>query len=337
VAPRDADLRIVVAREGDRLVGVAPFFVERSSGRLARYRVLGAGTSMRGEPVAARGEEARAGAAFARALGAARPSPDQILFEGIPSSSPWPRLLAAAMPGDRGPRIHVDVARPAPTLRLEGRTYAAWLAGQSRNFRGQMGRARRQLEARGAVLRITDAEGERRRRDIQTFVQLHHARWEWRGGSAVLDARVERMLDEVASNLGPLRFRLWMIEIDGRPISAHAFVCAGGEVAYWLGGFDDEWARQRPSMVTLLRSVEHAFACRDTRIDFGGGDQSYKYRFADGEDVLEWVTLVPWGPRYLAARASLLPRHGYRLVSDRLSETARDRIRTAASWFVRRR
>jgi CelD/BcsL family acetyltransferase involved in cellulose biosynthesis len=338
VAPADARLRVLLVREADRLVGVAPFFVDHVYGSLVRYRVLGAGASMRGEPLANPGEEARAGTAFARALGAALPQPDQILFEGIPSSSPWPRLLAAALPADRGPWVHVDVARPAPTLRLSGRTYETWMAGRSRNFRGQMRRARRQLEAGGAVLRVMDAEGEHRRRDIRAFAELHHARWDWRGGSAVVDARVERMLDEVASNLGPLRFRLWMIEVEGQAISAHVFVCAGGEVAYWLGGFDQGWARQHPAMGALLRSVEHAFACGDTRVDFGGGDQPYKYRFADGEDLLQWVTLVPRGRRYLASRAGLLPRHGYRLVADRLPETVRERIRSlASSWSGRRR
>jgi CelD/BcsL family acetyltransferase involved in cellulose biosynthesis len=336
-APAGARLRLIVARDGTRLVGVAPLFVVRGRARPSRYRVLGAGTSMRVEPVAIPGEEARAGAAFARALGAADPRPDLMLFEGIPSSSPWPRLLAAALPGDRGPWTHLDVGRPAPILRLEGRTYDEWLGGQSRNFRGQMRRARRQLDEAGAVIRVADREGIGMERDIRAFATLHHARWDWRGGSAVLDARIERMLVEAASRLGPLRFRLWLIEVDGRAISAHLFVCAGGEVAYWLGGFDEAWARQRPAMVALLRSVEHAFASGDDRVDFGGGDQPYKYRFADGEDLLEWVTLVPRDRRYAAARAGLFPRQAYRMVSDRLSEDARERIRTIGSAFGPRR
>ena len=336
-APAGGRLRVIVAREGPRLVGVAPLFVVRGRGRPSRYRVLGAGTGMRAEPLAHPGEEARAGAAFARALGAASPRPGLILFEGVPTSSPWPRLLAAALPGHRGPWTHVDVTRPAPTLRLTGRTFDEWLAGQSRNFRGQMRRARRQLDEAGAVIRVADSEGVGMERDIRAFARLHHARWDWRGGSAVLDARIERMLVEAASRLGPLRFRLWLIEVEGLAISAHLFVCAGGEVAYWLGGFDEAWARQRPAMVALLRSVEHAFASGDHRVDFGGGDQPYKYRFADGEDLLAWVTLVPRDRRYLAARAGLLPRQAYRMLSDRLSEDAQERIRTIASTLGPRR
>ena len=39
-APGGAELRVVVATDGDALVGVAPFYVERAYGGLARYRVV---------------------------------------------------------------------------------------------------------------------------------------------------------------------------------------------------------------------------------------------------------------------------------------------------------
>jgi hypothetical protein len=62
-------------------------------------------------------------------------------------------------------------------------------------------------------------------------------------------------------------------------------------------------------------------------VDFGGGRQPYKYRFADGEDALYWVSLVPRGGRFLRARAGLLPKHAYRYVSDRIPEETRERFR----------
>ncbi len=64
-------------------------------------------------------------------------------------------------------------------------------------------------------------------------------------------------------------------------------------MSYWLGGFDDEWAREKPALVALLAAVEDAFARGDKRVDLGGGTQGYKLRFSDGQDELQWTSLAP--------------------------------------------
>src|SRR5207249_1698728 len=116
VAPRRSALRVILVHRGEELLGVAPFFVDRGYGGLARYRFLAAGTSMRVEPVACPGTEGAVASAFAQALSAHRPAPDVIMFEGVDSTSPWPALCAAALHGTEGPWVHRDVERPAPTL-----------------------------------------------------------------------------------------------------------------------------------------------------------------------------------------------------------------------------
>src|SRR5207249_4272265 len=149
---------------------------------------------------------------------------------------------------------------------------------------------------------------------VRSFARLHRSRWDPRGGSAVLNPGVERMLEAAAPALGPSRLRLHLTLLDGRPISAHVFVAAGGEVSYWLGGFDDSVAREHPSMLTLLAALEGAWDHGDARFDFGGGAQPYKFRFAEDQDILRWVTLVPRDGRYLRTRLGLVPKHMYRFV-----------------------
>src|SRR5947207_4887288 len=152
VAPTGALLRIlVVSDDGDDVVGVAPFFVQRGAVGLSRYRVLGAAKSFRVAPLAAPGRESDVARVFRSLLDRARPRPDLVELEGVAADPPWADLLAS--PGAGGTWSYRDVARPAPVLLLGGATFDEWLASKSRNFRQQMGRARRRLEGEGATFR----------------------------------------------------------------------------------------------------------------------------------------------------------------------------------------
>ena len=320
VAPPGAELRAVVASAGGEIVAIAPFFADRYRG-LSRWRLLGSGTCPRREPLARAGLEQEAAAAFVRALAADDLAPDLVVLEGVPASSPWPGLLASSWPGGAA-WSHLDWTVPAPTLDLRGKAYDAWLASKSSSFRKQMRRVGRQLDELGGSSRL-NAGGN----GLDAFAALHHARWQARGGSIALDERVEAMLADAARRLPPSRFRLWSTEVEGKTISSHLFLAAGGEVAYWLGGFDDAWSAQQPAMQTVLAAIEEALEQGDARLDLGAGAQDYKYRFADGEDELRTVTIVPRGPRYALARAALAPDHARRAVTTRIPDPWKARLR----------
>jgi len=83
--------------------------------------------------------------------------------------------------------------------------------------------------------------------------------------------------------------------VEGASISAHLFARAGGTCAYWLGGFDDRWAACRPSVQVLVAAIEAAIESGDEWFELGPGAQQYKYRFADSEESVEWLTLRPAG------------------------------------------
>jgi CelD/BcsL family acetyltransferase involved in cellulose biosynthesis len=325
-APAGADLAVVAVHEGRELRAVAPLYARRARSGVTTYRVLGTDASLRGTPVAAPGTEAAAAEAIAGALAASARPADVLAFDGVSVDDPWPALLRSAWPGRR-PWTHRVRAMPAPTLTLEGSNYDAWLAGRSRNFRSQLGRRRRQLERAGASLRLASGPQEVEE-GLAAFAALHHGRWAERGGSGVLDGQVERMLADAAAELAPQgRFRLWVLEAEGRPVSCQLLVSAGGELAYWLGGFDEAWAAQQPALQTLVAALEHAWGVGDRRLDLGAGGQSYKYRLADGEELLEWRVLVPSGRRQVAALATLAPRHGTRAIVERLPQDLKDRVK----------
>jgi CelD/BcsL family acetyltransferase involved in cellulose biosynthesis len=316
-APSGSVLRTVLVRDARGLAGIAPFYAQRGPAGLVRYRTLGTHASSRVEPLARAGDEHEVAAAASSALAAAAPSPTMLLLDAIPASSSWPRLLTEEWPGGRVARI-IDRAEAAPFLRLEAAGYEQWLARKGGHFRKRMRRARRELDERGASFRL--ATRESLDADLAAFARLHLARWAARGGSGVLKRGVEAMLRKAATELSPDgRLRLWLLEADGGPVAAELLVAAGGEAAFWLGGFDESWARAQPSLQTMLRAIEHAFEAEDERVDLGEGGQRFKDRLADGEERLEWVVLLPRGPRRPAARLSILAGKARRGASRRLA------------------
>jgi CelD/BcsL family acetyltransferase involved in cellulose biosynthesis len=306
VRPAGAALRIVAVWDGDELAGILPFYAERSLG-IIRFRLLASTTSAHVEPLARPGSEREIASVAAEVLSTAGIRPDVISLHGVSSASPWPMLLQRSLAARGGASLHRGSGMPAPHLTLEGRTYEEWFASLSGHRRSEFRRRRRRLEERGAVARLVEPPDEMVS-GLRAFATLHHQRWDPRGGSGVLDPRVEAMLASAALELAPsLRFRLWSIEVSGRSISSSVFVAAGGALSYWLGGFDAGWAEFGPALETVRAALEHAWAVGDQTVDFGPGGQRYKYTFADGEDIVEPVDLVPRTSRYLRARVQLAP------------------------------
>lgn len=208
-----------------------------------------------------------------------------------------------------------------------------WLQSKSRNFRQQARRRRRHLAGEGMIFHLATTPAEITAR-LPSFNRLHEARFEYRGGSDVLDEQVVAMLHSATRQLdSPDRYRLWTIEDDYHVISAHLFVAAGGEVSYWLGGFDDEWASEQPSLQALIAAIQHAAEHGDDRLDLGPGAQPYKLRLSDREQQLDWMMLFPRGRRRPLAYAVTLGRPTFAAVR----QSAIDALpRSLKDWTKRR-
>jgi CelD/BcsL family acetyltransferase involved in cellulose biosynthesis len=312
VAPPDARPRLVAVREGDRLVGIAPFYVEPSARRTRiDYRLPGIELCAGIAPLAVRDCEWDVATAIGAELACAKPRPSLIALEGVPIASPWAIALRERWPGARRPTLRQYHLHGCPLVTLREASFDAWLAGKSSNFRGQMRRLRRGFAAAGGTTRLaTDATLDE---DVAAFARLHAQRWEGRG------------------------FRLRMLDLEGEPISAQLFLAAGETVLYLNGGWDKRHAKLKPSMLGLLDAIEETFATGERRIDLGVGDQAYKQRFANGNDPVGWSILMPPGPWRPLTRAHTAPmrvRYATRDVAKRaLSDQQADRLRALrARW-----
>lgn len=325
-APEGAQLCVVVLWDEGALVGVAPYFVEPDLFGLRKVRPLGAGASLYVEPVAIPGSEELLARAIGERLAALAPGVSYISFEGVYQASPWRELIAQAWPGG-GCWWHAPLSMPAPFVDASRHTYEEWFSSKSKNFREQTRRRRRQLEKKGATFRLSRTPDEMGA-DLRAFAELHHARWDPKGGSAVLSEGVQAMLPVAGAGLlDGGRFRLWSIEVGGTTISSHLFVEAGGESAYWLGGFHPDWGTYQPALQTLIAAIEDGWERGDRRIDLGAGGQDYKYRLADGEVPVVWGVLVPPSRNRWLVRARLGPYHLRRAVLNRASPELKEKVK----------
>jgi CelD/BcsL family acetyltransferase involved in cellulose biosynthesis len=298
----DARLRVTLVLDDEGLVGVAPVFAQVALG-LNEVRLLAAGFSHRIGILAEPGREEDVARALAPALASIDPAPASVVFEGIDAGDRWPELLAAAWPGRRRPRLRTDAEMEAPAVDL-GESYETWMEGRARKFRKEARRNARRLEEAGAHERIgSDAEA------IAALLRLHETRWEDRGGSDV-GPEAERVVVEAARELGDDR-RLQVVLLEGPdgPISAELMLRAGRTAAFWVGGFDPEWARHAPGTQTMLVALRDAAQSRVRVADLGGGDHPYKRRMADSSAPVVWRTLFPRGHRYWLLRLRLAPKH----------------------------
>ncbi len=333
IAPGGAAPRSVVVRDAGRLIGVAPFYVTSGASRID-YRLPGIELSTPLTPLALPGHDQEVAVATARTLATAMPTPDLIALEGTPLASAWASALRDAWPSRTRPLMRRYLVHGAPTISLEHPSYEDWLASKSANFRSQMRRARRDFVAAGGTVRISGPE--QIPADLEAFFRLHAARWQDRADSSILRYRsaLSGMLREIVNgDPDAKRLRLWVLEVDGEPISTQLFLAAGGEVAYVNGGWDERFARLRPAMLGILYAIEDAFARGEKRMDLGAGEQHYKHRLADGEDPVAWTILIPPGRRQAVTCARVTPMLASHLLRDTvkraLAPQQLDRLRAA--------
>jgi CelD/BcsL family acetyltransferase involved in cellulose biosynthesis len=293
-------LRVVVVRDGAAVVGIGPFYGAVAAGRagLRELRLLGAGIGQRTGPLAVGGAEPEVAAAMLAALAGERTT--RITLDAVDAAGRWPELLAVGGALRRRERVE-----PAPAVTL-AESHDAWLAGRSRNFRGQLRRSVREIEARGAVVRRSAPE--QLDADLAALFALHARRFASQGRATGMAMYVPAVALAVRALAEHDRARLWVIDRDGVLAGAQLHVHAGERVCFWNGGFDPEWEPARPGTVLLAAAIRDAHELGARVHDLGAGATPYKLRFADAEAPLAWEAVLPAGPRRPLERAWLAAR-----------------------------
>jgi CelD/BcsL family acetyltransferase involved in cellulose biosynthesis len=206
----------------------------------------------------------------------------------------WDVLLADRLPGDSGWGAAIGgktlTHESSPVIDVAGLTWDDYLARRSSNFRSQVRRKERKLERdHGMTYRLSDGGPEQLSRDLDALFELHRARWREEGSGAFEDTReaFHRDFASVAAERGWLR--LWLAEVDGKPIAAwYGFRFAGADWYYQFGR-DPEWDRSSVGLVLLAHTVRDAIEAGQREYKLLRGGEGYKDRFATGDAGLDTI------------------------------------------------
>ena len=327
--PSGGLIRVVVVADGERVIGVAPFYATRTRLGFTEYR-MSTPTIWGCEPLCVAGYAEMVGEALGRALEGAKPTPDVVYMESLPGGSSWPELIRNAWSRPK-PAVRMTHSNPWPRIQIGSGGFEGWLETRSKNFRKQFRNDFRKLKAEGFEHRISTSEADIVSR-LDDFGRLYEDRRARREGAGPpFDENFAALVREVAHKVDDTG-QLWMstIERSGEVIEAGLGMCAGAGSSLWYAGFDDRWARLSPSKWSVVWSIDYASRHGVTDFDFGAGLYDWKASFTDDAPVFESFVIVRRGVRPFHTPAQLIPfrlRRGVWRAADRALTVVKGRQR----------
>jgi CelD/BcsL family acetyltransferase involved in cellulose biosynthesis len=308
LAPSSGLLRVIAVRRDRELIGVVPFWVDAARrSTQGVYRLLADDFSPRVMPVARPDSVWEVARSAASLLRNPELRPDRIELGPIPADSPWPVALRESWPDLLRPVAYRGELLMSPTIWLADRSFDDWLSERGARFRSNLRRYRRLFDEAGGSYRVTSPDTVAA--DIACFAALHASRWDGRDSRLVaIGDRLVAFLEDVAAPLlTQQRFRLMLLEIEGRAICADLWLAAGGEVTGINAGWDERHSRVSPPQLTLVKTLEDAFDRGERRVNLGWGTVGYKRKYTSGAFAISWQTLLPPGPQQIRTVPRALP------------------------------
>ncbi len=294
-------LTVHVAREGDRLTGALPLFVEHRLGlRVARF--IGKDTAALADVLVANGADPSTARRLVERVAAS--GADLADVFGLPESS---RLGAAA--GDD--RLRLVPRAEAPVLDLDAGWDAVYRAKTSGKRRNLHRRRRRQLEGLGEVTFDVARTLDELVPALEEAFRLHAARWRDRPEASGFATPAGRRFHRAAlRSLAPLGVpRIALLRAGGRAVACNYFFLLDGCMYFHELAFDPVLARWSPGQIATLESIEAAAAEGARRVEFLGGAERYKLELADRLEPLHQglgLATTRRGRAAVAARAGAI-------------------------------
>lgn len=299
----------ICVREGGRLIGLLPLFLERvrlGGIEVRRLAFLGDGdTGCDYLDVLA--EPGREREVLDHCLSKLVELPwDLCDLDGVWRESFTALQLAQRFPPGKAVSGVVRDGRVrfvCPHIPLTG-TWEQYLEGLGRreNLRRREKWIYRQPGVSIACAREPDAAAKA----TDEFLALHRARWAVEGGSdGLTDARHEAFHRDASQELARAgMLRMYTLYAARRPVASVYGVVQADRFNYYQSGYDPNWASRSVGLVLLARTVQDAFAEGLREFDFLRGNEGYKGEWSRGE---RWtIQLRLWrGARGRAARGAL--------------------------------
>jgi CelD/BcsL family acetyltransferase involved in cellulose biosynthesis len=274
--PRAA-LRLVVAREGDRLVGVAPFFRAAHEERRAWLLLGSIEISDYLDLIVARGKEEQ----FVRHLldlAAAQPADEfeRLDLYNLRAGSKTLDFLES-LTGPAGWQTEKQELQPCPSIALPG----SWEAYLDRLDKKQRHEVRRKLRrSQGDEEEIAWAIVEPQA-DVQAAIEKFLAlmKLDERKAAFLSAPMVEQFRLSLAAAHAAGWLQLALLTVDGRPAAAYANFDYANRIWVYNSAIDPHFAALSPGWILLARLIEWAIEHRREAFDFMRGNEGYKFQW----------------------------------------------------------
>ncbi|MFV0444355.1 MAG: GNAT family N-acetyltransferase [Planctomycetaceae bacterium] len=229
---------------------------------------------------------------------------DPLLSAGIERDSAYPELWrrltgelsrrkldAAALwrlrPDSAGSGFSQDAAVKAPFIDLaQSASWKDYLSQRPESHRTDVRRRLRRIAEAGELQLdvLLPSDVERAQSELDVMIQRHAERW--RDCESELLFRqpgtrdfYERMISSLLST-GLIHFSV--LRVDARPISWHFGFLHSGVLSWYKPVYDPEFERYSPGKLHLAQLIQLGYENGWREIDFGGGQEDYKYRWSTG-------------------------------------------------------
>ena len=312
---------VLVAREGDDVIGLAPFFVQTLNWRIfpmcTASLMQNQDSPFADVPIV---EDRRHEILTLFAAHLARmPKLQVVLLKKIRRSSPTHRALLEL-------RANSPIVRStggsSPFIDLRGGWDEFWKA-QSQRFKKTVRNVANRVERLGNVTleEISGTASPAACLDVYSRI----AERSWKSTLPVslgANPRIARFFELVTPILhADRRLLLWVLRLDGAPIAAEYHVDDGDTIYALRSDFDDRYREASPGAYLNDRIVRTYFE-RDVDIyDMGPGDNPYKQRWATGARELDQFSFFNQRP--------------YAMTVYALEQHAVPRLRQMRDWWRR--
>jgi CelD/BcsL family acetyltransferase involved in cellulose biosynthesis len=294
---RSRQLALVTIRSGDRLLAIAPLAQQAWRPAALQFmpqlELLGSGDvgSDYLDVIVRRGAEATVMSVISEELG--RRGAVLHLPQLANGHSMAGRLASRLQ--HKGWQLRISRTDVCPYIPLVGHTFESYLSTLGSSHRYNFRRRLRQLQ-RGFRTEFARVATETERREaLALLVALHNDRWRPRGGSTAFYApELLAFHDELTRRMLECGWlRMFVLSLDGTPVSALYGFSYHGKFYFYQCGFDPAYARYSVGLVTMGLSIAAAIDDGAAEFDLLHGDERYKFLWARAAHPLTGLELYP--------------------------------------------
>jgi CelD/BcsL family acetyltransferase involved in cellulose biosynthesis len=277
--PQDSRLVIILAHDGDRLVGIAPCFIADCAGRKT-FMLLGSLEIFDYLDLLVKPQHT---AAFTRGLIeyirtdlSAEYGFKRVEFDNIPDNSPSLKALRNACQ-EIGIEFSTEPLSRSPYISLNG-DYEEYLAGLDKKQRHEMRRKmRRLLELPQGSDWYIASDPNTIENEIEEFLRL--MAFDEEKKKFLTPAMVEQMRLSMLDAFKHKYLQLAFLTIGGQKAAAYLDYDFNNRIWVYNSGIDPQFFEHSPGWVLLMHLIKWSIENGRFEFDFMRGNEDYKYKF----------------------------------------------------------